>query len=272
VEEIENDSDNGSDYDDNFGPLDLQYISKNEILIAQNRTIIIYKINKKSSFKEIDKIETEKTIRNIITKEDNLIVSIDNGDIIIFKKDESDKYIIFKTINFPKTKYKLLLDIKENNLICGFKCDSLDIINISNSNIISKFIFQNKNEEDALHEETQPFLLKNLQNNNYYICFKQVANYCIFDYHKMKFIKKIKVENNLSWTIYKPRDTYNYFFVMQFIKEGFIKIQKISDNLKIVESSKIKFEFPSASDIGDEEYYESDSEMSESNSEITGFI
>ena len=43
----------------------------------------------------------------------------------------------------------------------------------------------------------------------------------------MKIIKKIKVEKNLSFQIYKPEDTYNYFFLILINEEGFIKVQKI---------------------------------------------
>lgn len=59
----------------------------------------------------------------------------------------------------------------------------------------------------------------------------------------MKIIKKIKVEKNLSFQIYKPEDTYNYFFVILINEEGFIKVQKINNNLKIIESYKILLNF-----------------------------
>ena len=256
-----------------FGPLYVQYLTKNEILISQNREINIYKINKKFNCTKLDVIKTEYTLRNIITKEDNIIALLNNGDIIIFKKNPRNKYIKFKTIKFYKIKYLLLLNLKEQNLICGFTSDTLYIIDIYKSTNNSKFIFLKKeikdkkdvdkendeieNNEDALNVESQPFLIKVPQKNNFFICFKQVANFCIFDYNKMKIIKKIKVEKNLSFQIYKPEDTYNYFFLILINEEGFIKVQKINNNLKIVESSKISFKFPYfTSDSSEESEYD----------------
>lgn len=238
------DIDNESQSEDitTFGPLYVQYLTKNEIL-SQNREINIYKINKKFNYTKVDVIKTEYTLRNVITKEDNIIALLNNGDIIIFKKNPRNKYIKFKTIKFYKIKYLLLLNLKEQNLICGFTSDTLYIIDIYKSTNNSKFIFLKKeikdkkdvdeendeieNSEDALNVESQPFLIKVPQKNNFFICFKQEANFCIFDYNKMKIIKKIKVEKNLSFQIYKPEDTYNYFFLILINEEGFIKVQKI---------------------------------------------
>ena len=133
---------------------------------------------------------------------------------------------------------------------------------MNKSSIISKFILpkedQDNNDSDNDNEidddwefcysnpGPQPFILKKPKSNNYYICFKDNSNYIIFDYQKMKIMKKIDLKNYLSFQIYKPNDTYNYFFVLLLRGKGSIEVQKISNNLKIIESFKTsKFPIPS---------------------------
>ena len=188
------------------------------------------------------RLKTEKEIIYLIVKDNKLIVSLKNGEIIILKKNGHNNYSKLKSMKFLKLKFKSLLDLKKNNLICGFTYHSLYIIDINNASIISKFIFHNKmekeqntkgdeeieeNEEDesyqdeddinigdTLHEDSQPFLLKNPKSNNYFLCFKQVSYYTIFDYKKSKIIKKVNIDKKLCFQIYKPKDVYNYFFVI----------------------------------------------------------
>ena len=179
-----------------------------------------------------------------------------------------------------KLKFRTLLDLKENNLICGFTYHSLYIIDINYASIISKFIFHNttkkeqnitedkeieENEEDenyededdinngdALHDGSQPFILKNPKSNNYFLCFKQVSYYTIFEYKKSKIIKKVNIEKKLCFEIYKPKDVYNYFFVILLSEEGFIQVQKVDNNVKIVEIFKTSFKFPYPKELSDE--------------------
>ena len=223
------------------GPINIQNLSKNEIIISQSKEMQIYKVNKKSVTKQL-RLKTEKEIIYLIVKDNKLIVSLKNGEIIILKKNGHNNYSKLKSMKFLKLKFKSLLDLKENNLICGFTYHSLYIIDINNASIISKFIFHNKmkkeqntkgdeeideNEEDesyqdeddinigdTLHEGSHPFLLKNPKSNNYFLCFKQVSYYTIFDYKKSKIIKKVNIDKKLCFQIYKPKDVYNYFFVI----------------------------------------------------------
>lgn len=62
----------------------------------------------------------------------------------------------------------------------------------------------------------------------------------------MKIVKKIDLKNYLSFQIYKPNDTNNHFFVILLSEECSIQVQKISNNLRIIETFKTSFKFPNA--------------------------
>ena len=67
------------------GPINIQILSKNEIIISQSKEMQIYKINNKSVTKQL-RIKTEKEIIYLIVKDNKLISSLENGEIIILKK------------------------------------------------------------------------------------------------------------------------------------------------------------------------------------------
>ena len=69
------------------GPISIQILSKDIIVICLYKEIQIYKINKKS-IKKISNITLEKIIISLIIKEDYLIAALIDGEIIILKKDK----------------------------------------------------------------------------------------------------------------------------------------------------------------------------------------
>ena len=187
------------------------------------------------------------------------------------KKDKKNNYAKVKNIKLVSNneKYICLLNLEENHLICVLTYYSLKIIDLNKSSIISKYILPKEDQDDKDNENDddwefcysnpgpQPFILKKPKSNNYYICFKHNSNYIIFDYQKMKIIKKINLKNYLSFQIYRPNDTYNHFFVLLLSEKGSIEVQKISSNLKIIESFKTSFKFPIPSRLSTDEESES---------------
>ena len=73
----------------------------------------------------------------------------------------------------------------------------------------------------------------------------------------MKIMKKIDLKKYLSFRIYKPNDTYSHFYVLLLNEKGSIEVQKISNNLKIIESFKTSFKFPIPNDLCSDEESES---------------
>jgi len=269
-EEIENSVKGENKIQD--GPIIIKVLSKDIIIICLYKEIQIYKINKKS-IKKINTITLKKNIISLLIKEDYLIASLIDGEIIILKKDEKDNYAKVKNFKLfnNNEKYICLLDLQENNLICVLTYYSLKIIELDKASIISKFILPKEEEEgnDGSDNENddwefsysnpgpQPFILKKPKSNNYYICFKHNFNYIVFDYQKMKIMKKINLKNYFSFQIYKPKDTYNHFFVLLLNEKGSIQVQKISNNLNIIESFKTSFKFPNAGAIDSDDESES---------------
>ena len=190
------------------GPISIQILSKDIIIICLYKEIQIYKINKKS-IKKISNITLEKIIISLIIKEDYLIAALIDGEIIILKKDKKNNYAKVKNIKLVSNneKYICLLNLEENHLICVLTYYSLKIIDLNKSSIISKYILPKEDQDDKDNENDddwefcysnpgpQPFILKKPKSNNYYICFKHNSNYIIFDYQKMKIIKKINLKN-----------------------------------------------------------------------------
>ena len=239
-------------------PLNLKVLSKNEFILSQKNEINIYKINKNKTTK-INSFKIKGNIQDFLIINNNIILSTNEGYIQIFEKNNKNKYIELKKIKFKNNPiYHSLLDLKDNNLICGFTLDYLNIIDINNNEIISLYKFkQNKkmveldSEYGIITEETfdprsKPFIIKSPNIANYLICFKLI-NYCIvLNYKNMKVIKKINLENYFSFQLYKPEDKYQFFYIILLTKEmqNNLIIQKYSSNLKIIEKYETKFGFP----------------------------
>ena len=81
------------------GPITIQILSKDLIIICLYKEIQIYKINKKT-IKKINTIILEKIIISLIIKEDYLIAALIDGEIIILKKDGKNKYSKVKILNY----------------------------------------------------------------------------------------------------------------------------------------------------------------------------
>lgn len=240
-------------------PINIQILSKDEIIVSQFMIIQFHKIIKNKT-KLLYSIKTNELIVSLLTKDNQLLASTNKGHIFIYKKGQNKKFIEHKKISFPNNPiYFDLLDLKQKNLICGFTLDNLDIINLENSSIISKFIFNkkknykkkkleksddelsNKNneeneeneddEENEMQEEfdrnTKPFLLKSSTNKNDLICFKQLFYLTIVDSKSLKIIKKIDLKKKyFSFQIFKPNDEESFFYMIVFNKKN-------KDNLEV---------------------------------------
>ena len=131
-------------------PIMIHFSSKNEIVISCLNEIQIYKIDK-NKIKKIDQIKVPSTnkknkesqiIKSILIKENKLLVSTINSNLLIYEKAKNNKYKFSKTITFKdKQIFYRLLDLKDNNFICGFASDCLKIIDIETLSTISIFKF-----------------------------------------------------------------------------------------------------------------------------------
>ena len=125
-------------------PINIQILSKDEIIVSQSMIIQFHKINKNKT-KLLYSIKTNELIVSLLIKDNQLLASTSKGHIFIYKKGQNSKFIEHKKLSFPNNPiYFSLLDLKQKNLVCGFTLDNLDIINLENSSIISKFVFNNK--------------------------------------------------------------------------------------------------------------------------------
>ena len=247
----------------------IHFSSKNEIVISCLNEIQIYKIdkNKKKKINQIKVPSTNKKnkesqiIKSILIKENKLLVSTINSNLLIYEKAKNNKYKFSKTITFKdKQIFYRLLDLKDNNLICGFASDCLKIIDIETLSTISIFKFSpnyehNKNRKneredytkisnDTFDPRTKPFLIKNTKYKNYLICFKQLIYFSVIDYKTMKIIKKINFENNLLFQLHKPENIYYYFYVLLINQDNSkLEIQKYSSNLSLVKKNEIPFQY-----------------------------
>ena len=135
------------------GPISIQILSKDIIIICLYKEIQIYKINKKS-IKKISNITLEKIIISLIINEDYLIAALIDGEIIILKKDKKNNYAKVKNIKLVSNneKYTCLLNLEENHLICVLTYYSLKIIELNKSSIISKYILPKEDQDDKDNE------------------------------------------------------------------------------------------------------------------------
>ena len=261
-------------------PLNLKLLSKTEFIISQKNEIQIYKINKNKTNK-INSIKIKENIKDFIIINNNIVLSTDKGYIIIFEKIDENKYKELKKIKFKDNQiYYNLLDLKYNNLICGFTLDSLNIIDIKNGEIVSFYKISQESKkkgnkdskiskitEETFDPRSRPFIIKNPKTNNYLICFKLINYFIVLNYKNMRIIKKVNLENYFSFQLYKPDNIYQYFYIILLNKEidNNLIIQKYSSNLKIIESYKTKFSFPiphfSMDDEEGSEYGENDYDL-----------
>ena len=222
-------------------PINIQILSKDEIIVSQFMIIQFHKINKNKT-KLLYSIKTNELIVSLLIKDNQLLASTSKGHIFIYKKGQNSKFIEHKKLSFPNNPiYFSLLDLKQKNLVCGFTLDNLYIINL-NSSIISKFVFNNKknykkkkidksddelsnknneenedNEEDEEYEmefdrNTKPFLLKSSTNKNDLIIFKQLFYLTIVDCKSMKIVKKIDLKKNIFLSKFSNQMKKNHFF------------------------------------------------------------
>ena len=256
-------------------PLILVAKSNKEICLAQKNELRKYELKKNKLFK-IETKEFKETIKDIIYLNNDLLISTKEGYIIILEENEEIKKIKFK--NNPI--FYSLLDLEDNNLICGFSLDCLNIIDIKKSSIISSYKFNsnginNKIDEDKFGDpydyngitvdtfdrRSKPFILKN--QNEKFICFKLINSCVIINYKNMKVIQKINFDRNTSFQLYQPRDKHQFFYVILLKKqrEKNLEIQKYSNNAKLVEKYEANFEFPipeESKDPGADDSYDSD--------------
>lgn len=280
----------------NDNEINIQLLSKNEIIVSQLRTIQVRKI-KKDNTNELYSIKTNELITYMLIKDNQLLVSTIKGKIIIYVKDKDNKFIESKKICFPNNPiYLNLLDLKEKNIICGFTLDYLNIIDLENSKIISKIEFKEekkankkkkkkKNEEedeesneddseemskDSFDLHSKPFLIKCSGNNNYIICFKQRGYLTLIDSKTLKTIKKINFEKYFSFQIFKKDDNSEFFYIILFDEKDkdkkILQVHKYNNEISIVKKFKIFFKMPNI--FEDEEDEEEDEENEEYSDEI----
>ena len=234
-------------------PINIEILSKDEFIVSQFMTIQFHKINKNKP-KKLYSIKTNELIVSLLIKDNQLIASTSKGHILIYKKDKNGKFIENKKLSFPNNPiYFNLLALEQKNLVCGFTLDNLDIINLENSSIVSKLVFNNKknykkkkldkgddessnkkneeNEEDEMEEEfdrnTKPFLLKSSKSQNDLIVFKQLFYLTIVDSKSLKIVKKIDLKKkNFSFQIFKPNEEKSFFYMIAFHKKN-------KDNLEV---------------------------------------
>ena len=126
-------------------PLILVAKSNKEIYLAQKNELRKYELKKNKLFK-IETKEFKETIKDIIYLNNDLLISTKEGYIIILEENEEIKKIKFK--NNPI--FYSLLDLEDNNLICGFSLDYLNIIDIKKSSIISSYKFNSNNKNKKI--------------------------------------------------------------------------------------------------------------------------
>lgn len=240
-------------------PINIEILSKDEFIVSQFMTIQFHKINKNKPIK-LYSIKTNELIVSLLIKDDQLIASTSKGHIFIYKKEKNGKFIENKKLSFSNNPiYFNLLDLEQKNLVCGFTLDNLDIINLENSSIVSKLVFNNKknykkkkldksddessnkkneeneekeeDEENEMEEEfdrnTKPFLLKSSTNKNDLIIFKQSFYLTMVDSKSLKIVKKIDLKkNNFSFQIFKPNEEKSFFYMIEFHKKN-------KDNLEV---------------------------------------
>ena len=254
-------------------PINIQILSKDEIIVSQFMIIQFHKINKNKT-KLLYSIKTNELIVSLLIKDNQLLASTSKGHIFIYKKGQNNKFIEHKKLSFPNNPiYFSLLDLKQKNLVCGFTLDNLDIINLENSSIISKFVFNNKknykkkkidksddelsnknndneenedNEEDEEYEmefdrNTKPFLLKSSTNKNDLIIFKQLFYLTIVDSKSMKIVKKIDLKKKyFSFQIFKPNEEESFFYMIVFNKKNKfnLEVYKYNSDLTTIDLFK----------------------------------
>ena len=252
-------------------PINIEILSKDEIIISQFMTIQFHKINKNKT-NLLYSVNTNELIVSLLIKDNQLLVSTSRGHILIYKKGENKKFSEHKKISFPKNPiYFNLLDLKRNNLICGFTLDNFNIINLENDSIISNFVFNKKNnykkkkldkgddelsnknngenEEDLENEEDEeefdrnakPFLIKSSTNKNDLIIFKQLFYLTIVDSKSLKIVKKIDLKKTyFSFQIYKPKEEESFFYMIIFNKKNKdnIEVYKYNSDLTTIDLFK----------------------------------
>ena len=143
--------------------INIRLISQSEIIFFQKKDIKIYAIDNKDKFHKKYTIQVNSFIKDILIKDNELIVSTFKG-IIVFEKNKQNKYFEIKRIKPQNNEtYYSLLDLKENNLICAFSVSFLNIIDLRTSNIISHFKFRTSdkgikmeyNKEDIEEEDEE---------------------------------------------------------------------------------------------------------------------
>ena len=158
-----------------------------------------YKNNKYEVSKKI-KLKEKKYVGDIIEIKDNIIVFdqsfiVDNDNFICFwnvEKCEKIKNINLEFINFNTSINKFLL-INENILIISGLKGIFYLININNYQLINIIQTGNKNRNNCLYKLENNFFL--CTSSDYIYEYKYDENN-IENFNKIKFINKIKVNNN----------------------------------------------------------------------------
>lgn len=116
--------------------INIRIISQSDVLFFQNKAIYLYSIDNKDKLHKKCTIQVNSIIKDILIKDNELIVSTCK-DIILYEKNKKNKYIEIKRIKPQNNEiYYSLLDLKDNNLICAFSVSFLYIIDLNTSNII----------------------------------------------------------------------------------------------------------------------------------------
>ena len=229
-------------------PLNLVINSEGEIITAHGNNINFYS-NEFYNLKNTTNIKNE-IIRDILLINDDLILATENGKLIIYKKDEDNKYskykekIINKDINF---RHIITLDSK--NLICAFSLNNIYIIDIDSFSINFNFSLPKKL---TLDPRTKPFIISEKKNK---ICFRHQKSLSIFDYKKMKIIKTLDLSKNSPFQLFKDENENFLYLISIVLKErknkdyfdkfiSYIETIKYDLDFNIIEKSKTKINMP----------------------------
>jgi len=233
--------------------INIRLISQSEVLFFQNKAIYLYTIDNKDKLHKKYTIQVNSIIKDILIKDNELIVSTCK-DIILYEKNKQNKYIEIKRIKPQNNEiYYSLLDLKDNNLICAFSVSFLNIIDLNTSNIISLFKFRTSDKgikmeydtediegegdeeevDDDMHQDNiysgkikeiltlesfdpraRPFLIKQKNIKNYLICFKLLSYLVVLNYKTMKILKKLDFTDIFGFHLYKPDNESNFFYIL----------------------------------------------------------
>ena len=184
--------------------LNLAINSKGEIITAHKYNIQFFSSN---FYNKQNKIIIKDKIRDLLLKDDDLILAAKKGKIICYRRDGDFEYSKYKekTIN-ENIDFRHIIKLnKKNNIICAFSLSKIYIINIDSFSINSILSLPEKLYRDP---RIKPFILSR---KNYTICFRQQKSITIINYKTMKIIKTIDLSNDGPFQLFKGE---NYVYLI----------------------------------------------------------